>query len=237
MIKRLIILLFLASVSYTSQSQILISLLFGDKLNSPGVEFGLEGGLTYASISGFETSNYVGDFYLGFYFDIRLEEPKWWLSTGLILKNSLGVDKLTATDLVFLKTDTFPEEGDYSQRIKYYQLPVSLKYRFKSSIYVEMGFQAALRRRATFVQFDSNIDGQERKIRTSNKDDVNPVDFGGLIGVGYTFFKGSGLTFALKYYYGFTNVYKGIDGRRNSAFYVQFNVPIGAGKKNIKQNE
>lgn len=237
MIKRLLILLFLTSISYTSQSQVLISLLFGDKLNSPGVEFGLEGGVNFSTISGFESNNYLGNLYLGFYFDIRLKEPAWWLSTGLLLKTSLGVDKLTANDLIFLKTDTFPEEGDYSQRIKYFQLPLLLKYKFKNSIYIEMGVQGGLRRRDAFVQFNSDIDGQERRIKTSNKNDINPVDVGGLAGVGYTFFKGSGLTFALKYYYGFTNVYKGIDGRRNSAFYVQFNVPIGAGKKNIKQNE
>ena len=68
MVKRLAIILFLASISYTSQSQILISLLFGDKLNSPGVEFGLEGGLNYSTISGFESNSYLGNFYLGFYF-------------------------------------------------------------------------------------------------------------------------------------------------------------------------
>ena len=112
-----------------------------------------------------------------------------------------------------------------------------MKYKLKNSIYIELGVQAGLRRRSAFVQFDSDIDGQERKIKTSNKDVINPVDFGGIIGVGYTFFKGSGLTFALKYYYGFTNVYKGVDDRRNSAFYAQFNVPIGAGKKNIKETK
>ena len=237
MIKRLTIILFLASISFTSQSQILISLLFGDKLNSPGVEFGLEGGLNYSTISGFETNNYLGNYYLGFYFDIRLKEPALWLSTGVMVKSGLGTAKLTASDLEFLKTDTFSENGDYSQVIKYFLVPVMVKYKFKNSLFVELGVQAGLRRKDSFVQFESDIEGQERRIRTINYEDINVIDFGGIAGVGYTFFKGSGLTFALKYYYGFTNVYTGVDGKSNRSFFIQFNVPVGAGKKNIKQNE
>lgn len=237
MIKRLTIILLLASISYTSQSQILISLLFGEKLNSPGIEFGLEGGLNYSTISGFESNNYLGNYYLGFYFDIRLKEPALWLSTGVMVKSGLGVAKLTASDLEFLQTDTFPENGDYSQVIKYFLVPVMVKYKFKNSLFVELGVQTGLRRRDSFVEFESDIEGQERRIRTINYEDINVIDFGGIAGVGYTFFKGSGLTFALKYYYGFTNVYTGVDGKSNRSIFIQFNVPVGAGKKNIKQNE
>ena len=237
MIKRLAIILLLVSISYTSQSQILISLLFGDKLNSPSVEFGLEGGMNFSTISGFESNSHLGNFYLGFYFDIRLKEPAWWLSTGLMIKSSMGADKLTETDLEFHPADTFPQDGDYSQQIKYFLLPVMVKYKFENSIYVEMGVQGGLRRKDTYVQFDSDINDQEIKIQTSNYEEVNPVDVGGIVGLGYTFFKGSGLTFAVKYYYGFTNTYKGVNGKSNRSIFVQFNVPVGAGKKNIKQNE
>ena len=237
MIKRLTIFLFLATISYTSHSQVLISLLFGDKLNSPGVEFGLEGGLNYSTISGFESNSYLGNFYLGFYFDIRLKEPSWWLSTGVMVKSSMGIDKLTHTDLEFNPTDTFPQNGDYSQRIKYFLVPVMVKYKFENSIFIELGVQAGLRRRDSYIQFDAEKDKQERRIQTNNHEEINPLDVGGIAGVGYTLFKGSGLTFALKYYYGFANTYKGVDGHSNRSIFVQFNVPIGAGKKNIKQNE
>ena len=57
---------------YTANSQVLISLLFGDALNSPNVEFGLDGGVNYANISNLETSKFLPIFNLGFYFDIRI---------------------------------------------------------------------------------------------------------------------------------------------------------------------
>lgn len=55
----------------SAQSQVLISLLFGDKLNSPFLEFGLDGGLNFSTISNMETSGTEVGFNLGFYFDIR----------------------------------------------------------------------------------------------------------------------------------------------------------------------
>ncbi len=154
-----------------------------------------------------------------------------------MVKSSMGIDKLTHTDLEFNPTDTFLQNGNYSQRIKYFLVPVMVKYKFKNSIFIELGVQAGLRRRDSYIQFDAEKDKQERRIQTNNHEDINPLDVGGIAGVGYTLFKGSGLTFALKYYYGFANTYKGVDGHSNRSIFVQFNVPIGAGKKNIKQNE
>jgi hypothetical protein len=39
---------------YTAEAQVIISLLFDDKLNSGKVEFGLDGGLNLASIDGID---------------------------------------------------------------------------------------------------------------------------------------------------------------------------------------
>ena len=52
----------------------LLSLIFGDALNSDGLEFGLQGGFNWSSMSGLETSSGNSTFNLGFYFDIKLKE-------------------------------------------------------------------------------------------------------------------------------------------------------------------
>jgi hypothetical protein len=66
----IIILLF---ASTTVQSQVLITLLLGDKLNAPGLEFGLETGVSWAGISNMESNNRLTAFNLGFYFDIKMK--------------------------------------------------------------------------------------------------------------------------------------------------------------------
>ena len=55
------------------QSQVLIALLLGDKLNTGNIEFGLDGGLNYATIRGMESNTWTSNLNLGFYFDIRLK--------------------------------------------------------------------------------------------------------------------------------------------------------------------
>ena len=51
----------------TASSQVLISLIFGDKLNSGGIEFGLDGGINFSNMSNTE-GNMAPNWNLGFFF-------------------------------------------------------------------------------------------------------------------------------------------------------------------------
>jgi hypothetical protein len=74
-----------------ARSQVLISLIFGDKLNSPFLEFGLEGGLNFSTISDLNSSGTNTGFNLGFYFDVRSKKnPAWMINTGVIVKSPMG---------------------------------------------------------------------------------------------------------------------------------------------------
>ncbi len=83
--KKHVLFIALVFIGLTSQSQVLISLLLGDKLNSDALEFGLEGGLNYTGISGFESKSLSRNFNLGFYFDIRIKN-QWYFDTGVSVK-------------------------------------------------------------------------------------------------------------------------------------------------------
>ena len=80
--KKYILIIAIVLAGITSQSQVLITLLLGDKLNSDGLEFGLEGGMNWTNISGMETNKFARKWNLGFYFDIRLKN-QWYLYTGV----------------------------------------------------------------------------------------------------------------------------------------------------------
>ena len=72
--KKLFIILCLILVVHAGKSQVLISLVFGDKLNSDKIEFGLDGGLTMSDIQGLDQSRVLNGFNLGFYFDSNLTD-------------------------------------------------------------------------------------------------------------------------------------------------------------------
>lgn len=239
--KYLSILVLLFIVGLTAQSQVLITLLLGDKLNSESLEFGLEGGLNWTKISGMDTKAYARKWNLGFYFDIRIKN-QWSLYTGVLVKSNYGVNKLSDSDLVSLgatnynNLDTIPLVGDYSQKISSFMVPVMIRYKFKNHIYAEIGPQFSLMYNS-WIEFESDIEGRDATIKEYNRDRINKIDAGVMVGVGYTLFKGTGWTFGAKYYYGFVNVYKDISNTNNSSIFLKVNIPIGAGKVEKKDKK
>jgi hypothetical protein len=98
----LIIVLLLGSSS--AKAQVLISLLLGDKLNSGKIEFGLDGGMNFATISGLNDVKSLRPFNLGFYFDIKTKNPSLLINTGVIVKSKAGrwKEELTISMYPFL---------------------------------------------------------------------------------------------------------------------------------------
>ena len=236
--KKIFISIFFLFFVYNLQSQVLIALLLGDKLNTGKIEFGLDGGLNYSSIGGLESNSYSDSFFLGFYFDIKMKE-QWLLNTGVMVKSTLGADKLTQNDLTYLGV-TIPYEGngDYTQKMSSFLVPIKAKYIFKNNFHVEAGPQVGWIYRSWIeYNYEDDLDNSV-KIEENNKDIINWFDMGVTGGVGYRFLKGLGLTVNVNYYYGFTNVYKGKSGTNNSSLFLKVNIPFGVSdekKEEIKE--
>ena len=79
LLKPLVLLIGLMMLSNLSRSQILISILLGDKLNSGAIEFGLTGGLNRTYMLQTENSKGLNQFNIGFYFDFKLKKETGWL--------------------------------------------------------------------------------------------------------------------------------------------------------------
>lgn len=228
MFKKLAILLLACCFSYQAQSQVLISLLLGDKLNSEDLEFGLDGGFNWSNLNGLEGSSSLRNFNLGFYFDIRMKD-QWFFNTGVLVKSRVGADKLTDTNLALLSIEPTGTSGEYKQLINYFYVPALLKYKFKNHIYAAFGPQVGLRNK-TWVEFNSDEAGREIRIRENNKDDFSTLDFGLTASTGYQLQQGNGMSIGLKYYLGLVDIYKPDASLKNSSFFVNVTIPIGKGK-------
>ncbi len=229
-VKSLLVLLFMLSF-HQANSQVLISLLFGDKLNSEKIEFGLEGGFNFSNMSDFQSNTLLPTFNLGFYFDILLQD-QWYLNTGVLVKSSVGMDKLTESDVSILDPQTiFLQSGDYSQRINYFHIPVTIKYRFKNHFFANFGPQVALRTKAQLI-FDGEQDNKTVEIKTENSDLFTRLEMGLVAGVGYKLRKGKGMNIGFRYFQGLTDIIK--DERissRNKSYYLTVGIPIGREKQ------
>jgi hypothetical protein len=237
MLKRIAILLLLITASHLGHSQVLISLIFGDKLNSDKIEFGLEGGANYSKMSNFESGNPVPAFFIGFYFDFLLKN-QWYINTGVLVKSTVGLDFLKEEDVAFFDpTLVYSDTGTYSQKISYFHVPVAIKYKFKNNIYVRIGPQFALRYKAD-LRFIGEKDNRSVEFKTNNRDLFHRLEVSAIAGIGYKLKKGEGMNIGVKYMLGFTNILRD-DSRssKNSSVYVYVGIPIGKNKAEAKRQE
>ncbi len=148
----------------------------------------------------------------------------------------MGVDKLTDNDLnllqatIYMGNDGQRLVGAYSQKMNYFLVPVLIKYKFKNHLYAELGPQFGLMYKS-WIEFEDDVDGIDAIFKEYNKDKIDKLDAGIMVGLGYTLFKGTGWTLGAKYYYGFVDAYKDIAGTKNSSIFFKLNIPIGAGEK------
>lgn len=240
--KILIPVLAIMLVSQVMQGQVLISLLFGDKLNSPTLKFGLDGGANFSTISNLSESKYHTGFNLGFYFDFLLKKDQpWYIHTGVLVKSPMGAAglspyHLTNPDSAYL--DTLFANGSVDRHLRYFNVPILVRYKVKDRLFFELGPMLGLMYKANDV-FTTEIEN-EKDLSFENKviDLFKRFDVGGMAGIGYSLGALNGMNFGLRYYYGFMDIVKNNSGdpQRNSSFYLFASIPIGAGDKSKAKN-
>lgn len=229
--KKNLLLFIIVLCTPAAHSQVLISLIFGDKLNSEYLEFGLDGGINFSTISNLDGSKSNLGFNLGFYFDIGSSKyPSWYINTGVIVKSPMGADNLDVYSLGNEALDNAYVDGHVNREIRYFNVPILLKYKFRNNIFVKAGPQFGLLANA-FDEFIKEIDDQDLRYKNNIRDRIHVIDAGLTIGTGYRLMGGDGMNIGVQYYLGLVPVMKG-DGPKqyNRSFYITAGIPIGKGK-------
>ena len=229
-------LLFLVGIART---QVLISILLGDKLNTGKIEFGLEGGANWSTIKNLDGAKSLTGFNLGFYFDFKLKNPSWMLNTGVIVKSNMGADELPVYSLGNPDLDNAFNGGKISRKINYFNVPIMMKYTFDNHIYLKAGTQLGLRYKA-FDEFKNSINEEEDlKHKIDIKDQFHPLDAGLAFGAGYRLMKGNGMNIGLQYYLGLIDIKvdDSSPNQFNRVLYLTVGIPIGKNPKKKKTDE
>ena len=220
----------------TANSQVLISLLFGEKLNSEKLKFGLDGGANFSTISNVGASKFHTGFDLGFYFDILLKEnTSWYLHTGVLVKSPMGADGLDAYSLGDTNLDNIFMNGSgrVDRQLRYFNVPVMVRYEFKKKVFVELGPNLGLLSKAHDVFYNEVKEKDDISYEINIIDQYKRFDAGLQAGLGYHIIKGTGMNFGIRYYYGLMDIIKDnpSDPQRNSSIYLFASIPVGAGDK------
>lgn len=222
-------------VSYTAHSQVLISLLLGDKLNSDKLEFGLIGGFSSASQSGVDGTSNLGAFHLGFYFDFVLSE-RWIFNPSVNVIAASGMEFTNQNPAVtgIQDLDDLLLGADAALKLEYFQVPLLMKYNVSTKVHLMLGPQLALRHKSNvYYYYDNN--GNDLLYKRGAGDFYKRLDAGFTGGVGYKI-KPGGMNFGMRYYQGLVDVLKDNPGsaQRNRSWYLYCTIPIGKGKPKAK---
>jgi hypothetical protein len=222
------------SFSYNANSQVLISLLFGEKLNTEKLKFGLDGGVNFSNISNIDPSQFKAHFNLGFYFDLLLKEnTRWYLHTGVLVKSTMGPQGLNIYLTGNADIDSLFLDGKIERKLSYFNVPILVRYKFKNEIFIEGGANLGLLYKAYDNFYTDVIDKEDLTYALEVRDQYRRIDAGVMAGIGYNVLKGTGYNFGLRYYYGLTELMKENNGdpQRNSSIYLFASLPVGAGEK------
>jgi len=216
-----------------AQSQVLISLLFGDKLNSDKIKFGLEGGVNFANVTNLETASSSPNFNIGFYFDFKWKEsPNWFLHTGVLVKSTMGAE-LEPYSLNDENLDVLFAEGDVERKLNYWNVPFLARYKFNNDVFIEAGPMFGLLFKGIDV-FTNEVDGDDLEYRNNIRKEHTRFDIGLEGGIGYQFEKKimNGMSLGARYYHGLLNSSTTPNAnQKNTSYYIFVGLPIGAGEK------
>lgn len=227
--KKVLLVVAFAFVASCLHAQVIISLIFGDKLNSGKVEFGLDGGLTLSDIHGLEGAKTMNGFNLGFYFDIKMKNPAWMINTGVIVKSPMGARDLPVYALDNPDLDAVFAGGKMKTNLRYFQVPIMMKYLFRNHFYVKAGTQLGLLNKA-FDEFYQTIEADnDLQYTVKNRDNYHPIDAGLAFGLGYRLMGGNGMNIGVQYYLGLVDITIDDQGpdQFNQAYYITVGIPIG----------
>lgn len=218
---------------FSANSQVLISLLLGDALNSDKIEFGLDGGVNFARISNLEPSESLALFNLGFYFDIRLKN-QLMLHTGVIVKSNQGADKLDPYSLGNPDLDAQFTDGYVTRKVNNFSVPILLKYRFAERFHIEAGPMLALRTKAYDEFKNTLVDEDDLTYTSAVQDNYKRIDAGIMCGAGIKLYKKipKSSQVGVRYYYGLVDPLIGNTGKSQnfSSLYLYLSIPIGVKK-------
>lgn len=163
------------------------------------------------------------------------------INTGVIVKSPMGAHGLPVYSLNDANLDNTFAGGSVDREIRYFNVPILIKYQFKNNIYLKGGPQLGLLAKA-FDKFKNEYNEEDVVYKYNIRDQLHVIDAGVALGAGYHMNVGNGLNITVQYYYGLVPLMKGDSSpnQYNRSLYLTAGIPIGRGKaaqKRAKEEE
>src|SRR5262245_38462791 len=147
--KKTIGVLLLFFLSWRASSQVVVALLFGDKLNTGKMTFGIVLAESFTNITNIVSKTKPG-LNLGLYFDIR-PDKKFYLHIEGIAKGTFGAKGIPPYPTGNDSLDALLVNGSITRKIQGFSMPVLVRYKFTKLFAAEAGIQPNMRLKANDI--------------------------------------------------------------------------------------
>lgn len=215
----------------TGRSQVLISVLFGEKLNTGKITFGLLLGNAWNSLSGYNTVDAQSNFNLGLFLTWKIKD-RLFIQFDALAKFKQGAKGLPVYSLGDPLLDSIYQQSHVQRTISCLALATTVQYRIWKYLQVELGPQAALRLKA-IDRFHADHEGDDLQLEKDISEKATRLDFGITGGLSWQFNKGSGVKTGIRYYTGLVDIFPSDEGHNATrSFQLNVYIPIGREKMN-----
>ena len=216
-------------------SQVVIALLFGDKLNTGTLEFGIVVAPGSTDISNIESKR-RDNLSLGIYFNIH-PDKKFFFHIEGIAKGSFGAEKLVPYPLGNDTLNDLFADASVERKIKAFSLPILGRFAITPKFFIEAGIQPDMMLKSKDI-FTSKVNDNELTYTRIISDEVALLDFGVAGGLFYKFSEDKrSMGIGIRYFQGLTDILPAsIGNQANNAFQINVTIPIGAGKVNASNS-
>jgi hypothetical protein len=243
--RKLTFILLLSLSATLCHGQILMAMLFGDKLNSEKLEFGMTLGNSFSTTTNIDGSKWkLGGFNFGLFFNVKISKSdRWYIHTGVVPKTNLGLKDLPVYPTGYLNIDTVINSFDFKVKRKmgYINLPILVRYRIFKSFYIEGGPVIGLRTKSHDIFYSGECHSEaecamknELSYTRNLKDDLGRFDVGIRAGIVYKYKKK--FEISASFNQGFLDIDKRIVGTNRNQF-VMLNCNLIVGAKNKGKGE
>lgn len=222
--KKILCSLGLILITHVLTAQVLIALVFGDKLHSDKMGFGLTVSPSFCTLSETHSTERVG-LGLGLYFDFKITDnffihpellPKPAFGAGGIAPYATGSDSL---DAVF-------KGGEVERKLRGFSFPMLVRYRIYKKLFVDAGPQVNMFLNMKDI-FVNEVNDGEVTYTKIYKEGFTRFDVGMVAGLMYKIKSDKGMGIGVRYYQGLTDVLMMTGSQKNGVLQINLSIPVG----------
>lgn len=234
-LKRLFLFIILLLVNHCIQAQVLMSLIFGDKLNTEQNAFGIHIDYSFNGITNLEESKAIGlgSLNLGLFFSRKFDDH-WAWNMDLLGKYIRGASGIPAYSLMDPDLDTQFSGTHLDRKINYLSALPTIRYLNDKGMFVEAGAQFSWRTKKAKDYFEISVPDGDLLLEVDIRDQINQIDVSYVVGVGALIGKYKVDAVGIRYVGGIVNVMKNQGSNKHSQLAIYYNLPIGRGKAGLK---